>query len=233
MYRWDAVFFDWDGTLADTHPLYWDATLAVGERHGLAFPDGTRADPRYQSMAPLEFFAHHFTASGVNDAEAGVLAARATHAVLELFLSEMVPRILLFPYALEILADARGHVGTVGLVTSSPRAVMDATLARLSLGRYFDLVITADDVERRKPHPEPYLAAKRRMRAKRVIVVENTPVGIASGKDAMATVVGIASSHAREELCGAGAHYAAEDHETLKWLLVTLYLAGRSGRSGA
>lgn len=230
--HWDAVFFDWDGTLADTHPLYWEITLTVGKRYGLAFSDDICEDPRFQLMTSREILAHHFAGSGLRGADAETLTTRAYRDMLELLLSEKIYQITLFPYALEILADARGHIGAVGLVTSSSREVMEATLTHLSLKKYFDLVITADDVKRHKPHPEPYRAARRRLNAERAIVVENTHVGIASGRGATATVVGIASSHRKEELRAAGAHYVAENHETLKWLLVALYLSGHSGLMG-
>lgn len=224
MREWDAVFFDWDGTVVDTHPLYWDATLTVGERCGLQFPESIRWDSRFRSMTPLQFFTHHFAASGAEHADAKILALRALRSTIDLILSEMICRVTLFPHVVEILKDARGHVETVGIVTSSPRRIIDATLAHLSLRKYFDLIITADDVKKHKPHPEPYCVAKRSARARHALVVENTPTGIASGKGSLATVIGIASSHTKAELLDAGAHYAAEDHETLRWLLIASYL---------
>jgi sugar-phosphatase len=76
------------------------------------------------------------------------------------------------------------------VVTSATRAV---ALARLSaVGIPLPAVlITADDVQSRKPNPEPYLTAARRFGVDptRALVFEDTPVGAEAGHAAGATVV--------------------------------------------
>jgi pyrophosphatase PpaX len=48
---------------------------------------------------------------------------------------------------------------TLGIVTAKRRATVDLAFAVLPLERHFDVVVTSDDTERLKPHPDPILRA--------------------------------------------------------------------------
>jgi beta-phosphoglucomutase-like phosphatase (HAD superfamily) len=45
------------------------------------------------------------------------------------------------------------------LVTASNRSLAEALLKSTKLDRYFEVVVTSDDLPRTKPHPDPYLHA--------------------------------------------------------------------------
>jgi sugar-phosphatase len=79
------------------------------------------------------------------------------------------------------------------IVTSGTRAIATARLERARLP-IPDVLITADDVIDGKPHPEGYLraAALRRVPPARCIVVEDAPAGVAAGRAADMTVIGVA-----------------------------------------
>lgn len=49
---------------------------------------------------------------------------------------------------------------------------------------YFSAVVTADDVTKTKPHPEPFLTAAKKtgLTPEKCLVIENAPLGIASAK---------------------------------------------------
>ncbi len=51
----------------------------------------------------------------------------------------------------------------LGLVTSKSRDAVDLAFRSLDVGRYFDIVVTADDSERHKPDPEPLRLALERL----------------------------------------------------------------------
>lgn len=60
----------------------------------------------------------------------------------------------------------------------------------------FEVIVTADDVKRTKPDPEPYLAAlaKLGLPAGDCVVVENAPLGIRSAKGAGLRVIAVTST---------------------------------------
>lgn len=66
----------------------------------------------------------------------------------------------------------------------------------------FDAIVTADDVKRTKPDPEPYLQAlaKLGLPADACVVVENAPLGVRSGKAAGIRVIGVVSTNPAELL---------------------------------
>ena len=66
----------------------------------------------------------------------------------------------------------------------------------------FDAIVTADDVKRTKPDPEPYLQAlaKLGLAASDCVVVENAPLGVRSGKAAGIRVIAVTSTNPAELL---------------------------------
>jgi sugar-phosphatase len=74
-----------------------------------------------------------------------------------------------------------------------------------------DVLVTADDVARGKPSPDPYLEAARRLGAapEDCLVIEDAPAGIAAGNAAGMTVWAVATTHAPEELREAAEVYSS------------------------
>ena len=105
-----------------------------------------------------------------------------------------------------------------GIVTSCERVLALARLNATGLP-VPEMLISANDVEHGKPHPEPYLkgAAALAQPGDRVIVVEDAPAGIRSGLDAGATVLAVTTSHEAAKLT-----HATEIVETLGGVLAYL-----------
>jgi HAD superfamily hydrolase (TIGR01509 family) len=82
----------------------------------------------------------------------------------------------------------------VGLVTSSLKEIADAVLKGVGRDR-FDVIVTADDVARTKPDPEPYLTAARLLGVEpvRCVVLEDSPNGVAAATAAGCAVVAVPS----------------------------------------
>lgn len=68
--------------------------------------------------------------------------------------------------------------------------------------RKFEAVVTADDVKRTKPDPEPYLTAieKLGVAKEEAVVVENAPLGIRSAKAAGLRVIAVTSTNPPDAL---------------------------------
>jgi HAD superfamily hydrolase (TIGR01509 family) len=81
----------------------------------------------------------------------------------------------------------------VALVTAAARAEIDPVLDASGLRDAFTVIVSQDDVTRGKPHPEPYLRAAEKLDVEpaRLVVIEDTDVGVASAKAAGARVVGL------------------------------------------
>jgi beta-phosphoglucomutase-like phosphatase (HAD superfamily) len=78
-------------------------------------------------------------------------------------------------------------------VTGSSRREAQQMLALLGLADAFSVVVAAEDVPRSKPHPDGYLQAARALGVEpaRCLVIEDSAAGIAAGRAAGCTVVGV------------------------------------------
>ncbi len=124
--------------------------------------------------------------------------------------------------ALEVLAPA----GRCAIVTSSSRPLAAARLAATGLPAP-SVLITADDVERGKPHPDPFEAGAAAFGAapRDCLVVEDAASGLASARAAGCPTLALATTHAAEDLAGdvvvdnlaAVRFYLAGDGVRLAW----------------
>ncbi|MEU5837151.1 HAD-IA family hydrolase [Streptomyces diacarni] len=106
--------------------------------------------------------------------------------------------VVALPGTVELLASL--PAGSWAVVTSATRELAEARLR--VVGIEAPLVIAADDITYGKPHPEPYLLAARKLGADpaRCVVFEDAPAGLTAGRGAGMRTVGLATTHAREEL---------------------------------
>jgi len=90
------------------------------------------------------------------------------------------------------------------IATSGRRRTATRRLSHVDLPRP-DTLVTADDVERGKPDPEPYVLAAERLGVAPAdcIVFEDAPAGVEAGRRAGAQVVGVATGSPPEALSAA------------------------------
>ena len=150
-----AVLWDMDGTLVDTEPYWIEAEYALVGEHG-----GHWGDAQAHSLVgnPLLVSAEvvrdeggvrprarrHRRPADVARGRAGALGAAVA------------------PGVLRLLDELAGLGVPQAMVTMSWMPLVDALLAHLPDG-LFAAVVTGDEVEHGKPHPEPYLTAMARM----------------------------------------------------------------------
>ncbi|MFJ8789209.1 HAD family hydrolase [Streptomyces sp. NPDC102462] len=86
------------------------------------------------------------------------------------------------------------------VVTSATRRLAEARLD--AVGIRPKTLMTADDVTRGKPDPEPYLLAARRLGVDpaRCVVFEDAPAGLRAGRAAGTATVALATTHPAHEL---------------------------------
>ena len=109
----------------------------------------------------------------------------------EMMLVKLSTKAILMPGAFDAVERVR-KVMPVALVSASPRILMDAALTTLP-ANFFQFSISADDVARTKPFPDPYIEAAKRMgvTTSSCVVFEDSLTGIASAKSAGCAVVAV------------------------------------------
>ncbi len=182
-----ACLWDFDGTVADTEPVW------IGCEYELvAMLGGTWNDTHAEHLIGSDLLnagRYILTVTGRDDLTpewvVEWMVARVAH---RLATSEIAWR----PGALELLA-ALGEAGVpCALVSASYRSLLDAVLEQLPAGT-FATVVGGDEVTAGKPAPDPYLraAAALGVDAADCVVLEDSLPGTRSGQAAGAWVIGI------------------------------------------
>ena len=187
--RCGAILFDLDGVLVDSRVAVerawtrWAVAHAIDPVAVLAEAHGRRTIDTIRAIAPtLDVEAE---ARRLEDGESIDFDGVST-----------------LPGAAELLTALPSGSWTV--VTSGTRALATGRLAHGGLP-IPEHLITADDVERGKPDPQPYLAGAEALAVDpaECLVVEDAPAGIEAGKAAGMTVLAVATTFEAGLLAGA------------------------------
>ncbi|MGI5199360.1 HAD family hydrolase [Streptomyces sp. CA-288835] len=182
-----AVLLDMDGTLVDTEDFWWDAEVEVFARLGHKLDDSWRHVVVGGPMTRSAGFLIEATGADITLAELTVLLNDG-------FEARIARALPLMPGAARLLAELAAHEIPTALVSASHRRIIDRVLISLGPGN-FGLTVAGDEVERTKPHPDPYLLAAAGLGADpaRCVVIEDTATGIASAEAAGCHVVAVPS----------------------------------------
>jgi HAD superfamily hydrolase (TIGR01509 family) len=182
-----AIIFDLDGVLADSEP-WWnkiDAQLlreyGAKNYHGQYHENVLGVSYRLA----VEFYKKAF---GINAPTEDLMKRRGEIAT-EFFAN----RVGLFPNTKRVLEELREMKLRLAVATSSVSASAGPFLDRHRIGKFFDVIITGDEIERGKPEPDIYLFAAEnlKLRANECLVIEDSLSGIAAAKAAKMRVAAI------------------------------------------
>ena len=183
--RYDAIFFDNDGVLVDTEPLFLRATRELFTEQGIVFEDDDYREiclRQGRSMLDLA------VARGVTAGEIDRLREQRNARYMEL-IDAGVP---IFDGVADTLSHLHGEL-PLAIVTSSYRAHFERMHQQTGFLRFFDFFLAHGDYPRHKPHPDPYLAAAERLGVapRRCLVIEDTVRGLRAAVAAGMTCVAV------------------------------------------
>lgn len=182
-----AVAFDLDGVLIDTETINVRAAFDGFEAHGHPL------DPADAAVIVGRHPVDYVPDLALRHAVPERLLPSITHRQSETYFRLWKEEARLLDGALEALDACRDRGYPLALATSSGRASVEDALDRFGLRPYFTATLTKDDVSVRKPDPEIYLLAAKRLGVPPayLLVVEDSPHGIRSAKAAGSTCVGV------------------------------------------
>jgi HAD superfamily hydrolase (TIGR01509 family) len=169
-----TILWDNDGVLVDTEGLYFRATQEVLRTVGIHLTaDQFKEVSLRRGESTFVLAADH----GITDDEIARLRAERDRRYAELLGSQFWA----IDGAEDVLRSLHGQV-RMGVVTSARRVHFETAHARTGLRPYLDFVLTREDYQQTKPHPEPYLTALARhdLHPEDCIVVEDSERGLAA-----------------------------------------------------
>ncbi len=183
-----AVAWDIDGTLIDSEPLHQRSLVAASAALGADLSDlepetfrGVHAVDIWKALKP------RFPAGSSFDPWiAAIEGFYVAHA------GELEP----IPGALEAVLELAARGVAQACVSNSGRAIVDANIKALGIGKIIAFSLSLDDVLSGKPDPEPFREAARRLGSEphATVAVEDSGAGARSARVAGLYVVGYSPS---------------------------------------
>lgn len=189
-----AVIFDMDGTLVDSMWVWRDIDDDYLKEHG--YENDLLHEGGIEGMSFHEtavYFKNYYHLS--DDVE--TIKAQWNDMAFERYATKV-------PYKkgaedFMISCIRRGIV--LGIATSNSRALVEAAGEHLGFDRYFNAVVTADEIQRGKPAPDVYLMAAEKLGAApdRCLVFEDLCQGIRAGHNAGMRVCAVEDGYSHKD----------------------------------
>jgi len=181
-----AVIFDLDGVLADSEPWWNQIDAKLLAEYGVSYRGEYHRNVLGVSYRlAVEFYKNAFHIS----ASVEELMRRRGEIATDFFAN----RVSLFPSAKTTLEQLREMKLQLAVATSSVSASARPFLERTGIRSLFSVVVTGDEVQQGKPHPEIYLRAAKKLgiSPEACLVIEDALAGIAAAKAAKMRVAAI------------------------------------------
>ncbi|MBT2764510.1 pyrophosphatase PpaX [Paenibacillus sp. ISL-20] len=205
----ETVLFDLDGTIIDTNELIISSFLHVFEAQATGPLTREQIIPHMGTTLEQQLQAF---SGGVEDVSPFVKAYRSFNTLHH---DEMVRP---FPHVNEVVERLHHHGLSLGIVTTKIRPSTMMTLEKYDLERFMSAIVTVNDVEHPKPHPEPVLTAIERLGANpaTTLMIGDSPVDIQSAKAAGVKAAAVAwSLKGEQKLMEYGPDYVLRDMKDL------------------
>jgi len=211
-----AIIFDFDGVIADSERLHLRAYQDVLEGEGMPLTDEAYYARYlgYDDVGVLQTLARDH---GVALAEPRLRALIVRKG--ERYDALAAQGEMLFPGAADFIRLAAAAV-PVAIASGALTHEIEDVLDRAGLRPLFPVIVGADQTERSKPHPDPYLEAFARLQSvsgraldpRRSVAIEDSKWGLLSAREAGLRTIGVTNTYPASEIDGAAEMIAAGLH---------------------
>jgi len=181
----NTLLFDLDGTLINTNELIIESFLHTLHSY---YPDQYKREDVLPFIGPTLY--DTFTSINPEKTEEMVkVYRRFNHEQHDTLVTE-------YETVFETIKTLKEHGFKLGIVTTKIRDTVNMGLKLTKLDQFFDVVVTLDDVENAKPHPEPVLNALAQLDSKpeEAIMVGDNHHDVEAGKNAGTKTAGVSWS---------------------------------------
>jgi len=191
-----AVIFDMDGVIAHTNPWHSLAFREFFKKRDLYPTDAEFAEHMFGKSN--SYILKHFLGRPVTGDEFTAMEEEKEGLFREIY----APHVKDIDGFLDFLAGLKQAGLKTGVATSAPRANLDLIMGKLGFGPQMESVMASENVTCHKPDPEVYLKSAANLGAEpaHCLVFEDSFSGITAARNAGMKVVGVLSSHTKEEL---------------------------------
>ena len=174
-----------DGLFVDSEPLWLESEAEITAPFGYTWKD---EDQVACLGGPLSRVGEYMFEK-CNQVES---PAFFTNTLIEIQTAKLRDKTPLMPGAMELLQQLISHNIPTGLVSASPRIIVNAVLENLG-GNPFPFSISSDDVINTKPHPDAYLLAAKQagVEISKSLIFEDSLTGVNAAKSSGAWLIAV------------------------------------------
>jgi beta-phosphoglucomutase len=193
----EAVIFDWDGTLADTRQA-----IVISFQKALSEINCKVSNEyieRRIGIGAADTFRDMLRSAKMQFDEKLIQRLVERKSQLEI---ELTDQVKLFPGARELLEALHGKV-KMGLASMNNRSVIMHMVKANEIAKYFDTILTADSILHSKPDPEIFLktASNLKTSPEKCVVIEDSIFGVKAAKSAnMSCIAVLTGVYSKQEL---------------------------------
>ena len=172
-----AYIFDCDGTLGDTMPLHYPAWCAALKNEHWDFPEALFYE---LGGVPTEHIVEI-----LNERHGSHMPVKETAQIKEELYLKGIENIQPIEPVVAIVNEVHGKL-PMAVASGGHRRIVTRTLTCLGIVDKFDAIVCAEDYEKGKPHPDPFLIAAQRLGVapEKCLVFEDTNTGIQAARAA-------------------------------------------------
>ena len=181
-----AILFDLDGLLVDTETLGIQVAIQVCKELGIELTQDEQKS--FIGVTDEKFYQELFRRRKLDFDVGKILAKHFT-------IYEKLLKTILTPFqgASELPKILKNFGFKIGLVSGSTRNQILIILNDLEVVKFFDVIVSCEDITQSKPNPEGYLTAAHELQIspEDCLVLEDAETGVIAGKKAGMRVIGV------------------------------------------
>ncbi|UJP66447.1 HAD family hydrolase [Mongoliitalea daihaiensis] len=191
-----AVIFDMDGVICHTNPFHSIAFQEFFAKRDLYPTEEEFKDHMYGKNN--SYILSHFLGRKIEGEELAILEEEKESLFRKIYQSQITPISGFLPFFHSL---KKTGIPT-GVGTSAPMANMEMIIKSLGIQSQMESMLASEDVSKHKPDPEVYLKSAQKLGASPAscIVFEDSFSGVTAALNAGMKVVGVLSSHKKDEL---------------------------------
>jgi beta-phosphoglucomutase len=191
-----AVIFDMDGVICHTNPYHSMAFREFFSTRDLAPTDEEFAQHMFGKSN--KYILTHFLKRPIEGEEFLALEEEKEG----LFRKIYEPHVDPIAGFVSFFNDLNANGVKLGVATSAPKANLELILSKVPIRDLFGSILASEDVQKHKPDPEVYLKSAENLGfpPEQCLVFEDSFSGVSAALNAGMKVVGVLTSHTKEEL---------------------------------
>jgi beta-phosphoglucomutase len=191
-----AVIFDMDGVICHTNPYHSMAFREFFSTRDLAPTDEEFAQHMFGKSN--KYILTHFLKRPIEGEEFLALEEEKEG----LFRKIYEPHVDPIAGFVSFFNDLNANGVKLGVATSAPKANLELILSKVPIRDLFGSILASEDVQKHKPDPEVYLKSAENLgfSPNQCLVFEDSFSGVSAALNAGMKVVGVLTSHTKEEL---------------------------------